>query len=166
MIFATRLFIVALIGLSIALGYLKWGEPALRAMKPVHARALADNEPATDPVAEPAAGTATVSPELRPLYGEYVARASNGRYSLTLGSAGASMVYTDPANHQYVYRGHYTVDGHALEVIWREQQTENGWKPITPVPDDMTIVSLNAINAPQRAFVRHVAASRQSTKEH
>lgn len=140
-----RLFFVMLLGLALASGYLFWGEAKLRAMQGLQ------TTPATTGDATPVA-----APTLKPLYGEYRARSKNGLYVLTLNAIGAEMQYTDPAGHRYAYRGHYTVDSqlHAMQIVWREQHADDGWKSITDVPDNMTIVSRNEIKAEQREFVR------------
>ncbi|KVN48735.1 hypothetical protein WT12_08285 [Burkholderia territorii] len=134
-----RLLMVGLLGLGLFFGYIKWGEPTLRAMQ-----------------AEGQSGSASgsVPQEISRLYGKYTASNSNGRYVLTLDGSGAELRFTDNTRQDYAYRGHYTVDGNSLEVAWAEQRTGSGWASMQTVADKMKVMSADTIAAAEGTFSR------------
>ena len=134
-----RLLTVGLLGLGLYFGYIKWGEPTLRAMQAEEQHG-------------PASGT--VPREISRLFGKYTASNSNGRYVLILDGSGAELRFTDNKRQEYAYRGHYTVDGNSLEVAWAEQRNGTSWVSMQTVADKMRVTSADTIAAAEGTFTR------------
>lgn len=139
MTLVVRLFFVGLLGIALFFGYTWWLEPVLR-------------EQAAAQAAAPAG--ADGPRELSKLFGQYVASTADGHYVLTLDGKGAELRFTDKKKQEYSYRGHYTVDGSAMEVEWNARKQGGNWSPMQAVLAKMQLQLPDVIRSAEITFTR------------
>lgn len=135
MTLVVRLFFVGLLGIALFFGYTWWLEPVLR-----------------EQAAAPAG--ADGPRELSKLFGQYVASTADGHYVLTLDGKGAELRFTDKKKQEYSYRGHYTVDGSAMEVEWNARKQGGNWSPMQAVLAKMQLQLPDVIRSAEITFTR------------